>query len=144
MSGTTSAEGISTGLTALQAAVEKTKTLLMGLAGTYLTFEGLKAAATASDDFVRLNMSIKQVVSTEKEFDTAQQAIRETARTLGEPIKTVAALYIELQKGVTKLGGTQAEAIQLTETLSKAFRLPAVMTPATTTTMIPRKMPQAV
>ncbi|CAK0777377.1 hypothetical protein CCP4SC76_6340004 [Gammaproteobacteria bacterium] len=95
----------------------------MGLAGTYLTFEGLKAAANASDDFVRLNMSIKQVVSTEREFDVAQQAIRETAKTLGEPIKTVAALYIELQKGVTKLGGTQAEAIQLTETLSKAFRL---------------------
>ncbi|CAK0764732.1 putative Tape measure protein N-terminal domain-containing protein [Gammaproteobacteria bacterium] len=63
------------------------------------------------------------MVSTEKEFDTAQKAIQATAQALGEPLKTVASLYLDLQKGINKLGGTQAEAIQLTGTLSKAFHL---------------------
>ncbi|CAK0778668.1 membrane hypothetical protein [Gammaproteobacteria bacterium] len=121
--GKASAAGIEAGLASLNSAVEKTKNLIIALVGIDLSFAGLKAAVGASDDFARLDSSIKQVVSTEKEFDTAQKAIQVTAQALGEPLKTVASLYLDLQKGINKLGGTQAEAIQLTGTLSKAFHL---------------------
>ena len=83
----------------------------------------LKKVIDTADGFKTLQARLKLVSDTTAEYVTAQKAVFEIAQRTRSSLEATAAVYGKVETVVKQLGGTQQDAIGVTETLNQAIAL---------------------
>lgn len=76
-----------------------------------------------ADRFKTLQARLKLVSDTTEEYNIAQQAVFEIAQRTRSSLEATANLYGKVETAVKQLGGTQSDALSITETLNNAIAL---------------------
>ncbi len=114
------------GFSNLASKIEDAKRALAG----YLTFHAavgaVKGIANLTDSYAQYNAQLKLATSSQEELATAQAEIYRIAQTTKAPIADVASTYATLDRATKTLGKSQAEIINVLETVNKAISLTPV------------------
>lgn len=83
----------------------------------------LGAVIKTADAYKTLNAQLKIVSDTTEEYSIAQQSVFEIAQRTRSSLEGTINVYGKLETAIKQLGGTQADALRVTETLNQAIAL---------------------
>lgn len=111
-------------------ALESVSTQLSRARQQFLLFVGgrelvnyARQIISLADGYTLTNARLKLVTTSTAEFKTAQAELFAIAQRTASSLNETNNLYIKLAESVRELGGSQAEALQLTESINQATRL---------------------
>jgi tape measure domain-containing protein len=112
-------EGIQSISTTAQKVYESVKTYL-----TYkISLEGGKELLDLGDEYENLKARVKLASDTQQEFNAGQKELFRIAQETRSGLESVVTLYTKTEQSVRDLGGSQQDALDLTKTISEAFKV---------------------
>ena len=107
----------------MSTALKAARTQLVALAAGYLSFSGAKQIISLADAYAGIQSRLKLATAGQQEFQRALDGTFAISTRLGAPLNETATLYGKLQGAVRALGGTQQDALGLTESIGQALRI---------------------
>jgi len=93
----------------------------------WLSFTAIKSGITnlveLSDKYTNLSGKIKLATTSVQEYDKAQTEDFDIAQRTRTALDSVVGLYTKVQNGIRALGGTQKQALEITEATAQAFKI---------------------
>ena len=111
------------GLTALRESLQRIQTAVIAVAGLNFAGGQLRQIIDLADAWAGLQSRLKLATEGQQEYTVAQRETFAIAQRLGAGVAETATLYGKLQAAVRALGGTQQEALGLTESIGQALRI---------------------
>jgi tape measure domain-containing protein len=91
-------------------------------------WQGAKEFVSLGDLWQNLSARIKLTADTQEEFNTAQKALFGIAQETRSEMEAVTRIYTRTEEAVRRLGGSQRDALDLTQTIAEAFKVSGAAT----------------
>lgn len=111
--------------------VDRVKQLAIGLFSFVTIKEGLEKLVGLSDQYTELSSKVKLATRSVLEYTQAQAEDFNIAQRTRTGLQSVSGLYAKVQMALSALGGTQTQALQITEATAQAFKLSGASAAAT-------------
>lgn len=109
------------GVRSLRDGITRVRRELIALFAAKLSIQGLVGLGAIADQMTLIDSRLRLVSRSQAEFNAAQRGTLDIARRTGQPLQETVQLYARLVDAVRALGGSQAETLQLTETINQAI-----------------------
>jgi tape measure domain-containing protein len=103
--------------------VNRVKQLMVGLFSFVAIKQGIENLVGLSDKYTELSSKIKLATRSAAEYATAQVEDFDIAQRTRTALDSIVGLYAKVQLGIRELGGTQTQALQITEATAQAFKI---------------------
>jgi tape measure domain-containing protein len=103
--------------------INRVKQLALGLFSFVAIKQGVENLIGLSDKYTELSSKIKLATRSAAEYATAQVEDFDIAQRTRTALDSVVGLYAKVQRGIRELGGTQTQALQITEATAQAFKI---------------------
>jgi tape measure domain-containing protein len=103
--------------------VNRVKQLMVGLFSFVAIKQGIENLVGLSDKYTELSSKIKLATRSAAEYATAQVEDFDIAQRTRTALDSIVGLYAKVQRGIRELGGTQTQALQITEATAQAFKI---------------------
>jgi tape measure domain-containing protein len=103
--------------------VNRVKQLMVGLFSFVAIKQGIENLVGLSDKYTELSSKIKLATQSKIEYAKAQVEDFDIAQRTRTALDSVVGLYTKVQRGIRELGGTQTQALQITEATAQAFKI---------------------
>lgn len=113
----------SAGLDRVDDSAKRTNVTLRNLIGGLAGFEGARRIISAADAYASINARLQLVTRSQREYLAAQAQTLAIAQRTQTDLASTATLYGKLDSAVRSLGGSQADALRLTELINQTFRI---------------------
>ncbi len=114
---------VKAGMSAVGEQISRAKTQLLAFLTISWAAGKVQELVQVADAWAMMAARLKLATAGSAEYTTAQKALFAIAQRIGVPIAETATLYGKLQQAVRQLGGEQAQALDLTESISQALRI---------------------
>lgn len=114
---------LSAGVQSISGQLQRAQRLFLQWNAAVQAMSGLQQAIQLADAYATLNARLTLATSGQREFAAAQSGTYAIAQRLGAGLQETATLYGKLQAAVRSLGGTQQQALALTEAIGQALRI---------------------
>lgn len=114
---------LAAGVQSVSAQLERAQRLFVAWQAGMAAFSGVRDIIDLADAWNQVQARLKLVTAGQQEYTVAQRETFAIAQRLGAGVSETATLYGKLQAAVRALGGTQQEALGLTESIGQALRI---------------------
>jgi tape measure domain-containing protein len=127
---------VRTGFTGIGDAISNAKNLLL----SYFAIDFIKTQVVdviaLADKYTDLTSRLKLSTTSHEELVRVQTALTEIAKTTRTDLESVETIYVRNIAAIKRMGGSEQDALAITETLTKAFKVSGATTEETTATLI--------
>lgn len=117
---------LSEGFSGIQGAVQNATRAIAGYLTVQAGIQALTGIANVTDEYARYTAQLKLATSSEQELAKAQSEVYRIAQSTKAPVAEVASTYATLERSTKTLGKSQAEIVNVLETVNKAIALTPV------------------
>jgi tape measure domain-containing protein len=134
-------DSVRTGFSSIGESISSAKNLLIGFFAVGKLKEAGSEVIDLADRYTQLSNKLRLAADTSAEYRDSQTALFDIAQRTKTDLEAIALLYARTEDAVKKLGGSQADAYDLTESLAQGFKISGAS--AADTASIIRQLSQA-
>lgn len=107
-----------------------------GILSAYTAIQAVSGIARITDQYATYNAQLKLTTNSADELATAQAEVFRIAQLTRAPVQDTASVYATLQRSTERLGKSQAEVVNVLETVNKAVALTPVSAETASATLV--------
>ncbi|MGL4574957.1 MAG: tape measure protein, partial [Burkholderiaceae bacterium] len=111
------------GIRQVGSAARDTAGSIQNLVASYVGFQTVRAVTDAADQMASYRARIDLVTDSQQELNAAVSQATSIAQSTRSDLGSVVGLYTKLQAATDSLGGSQADALQLVETITQSYKV---------------------